>query len=87
MSRENIEIFERSIEAFRRGDLDAVMDTLDADVVYRPLEEWPESGVTHGREATRRLFEGLIDALGTNVEIQSGLNAGDRVALHDPNAG
>jgi ketosteroid isomerase-like protein len=79
MSRENVEIFERSLEAFRRGDLDAAMDTLDPDVVFRPLDEWPESGVTHGREATRKLFEGLADALGTDVEAQELVDAGDRV--------
>ena len=54
MSRENVEIFQRGVEAFCRGDLDAVMDDMDADVVFRPLGDWPEDDVIHGRDATRR---------------------------------
>jgi ketosteroid isomerase-like protein len=79
VSRENLTIFERELEAYRQGDLDTVMDTLDADVVFRPLDDWPESGVTHGREATRRLYESLADALGTDIEVQELFDGGDRL--------
>ena len=36
MSQENVDNFRRGLEAYNRGDLDALMEELDPDVEWRP---------------------------------------------------
>jgi ketosteroid isomerase-like protein len=53
MSEENVEVVKRWNAAFNAGDMDAVREILDPDVVIgRELEGWPETGPFAGREAS-----------------------------------
>ena len=61
MSQENVEIVRRGIEAWNAGDMDALRELQDPDVVQRPPKDWPEPGPFVGLEASMRQFEQLRD--------------------------
>jgi ketosteroid isomerase-like protein len=65
MSQENVKIVRAVFEAWNAGDMDAVRDLLDPDVIMRPgLESWPEYEPTVvGRDAVMRGLEQLRDPL------------------------
>src|SRR5688500_2056861 len=50
MSRENVEIARGVFDAWKAGDMEAVRDLYDPDVIVRPLEGWPEPGPLVGRD-------------------------------------
>jgi ketosteroid isomerase-like protein len=81
MSQENVEMVRGFFSAFNAGDMDAVRETLDPDVVIaRELEEWPETGPFVGREAVMRQWGRSIEALpGGTLELISVIDVGDRV--------
>jgi ketosteroid isomerase-like protein len=54
MSQENVEIVQSSGAAWNAGDMDAVRESLDPDVIWRAPEGWPEPGPYVGREAVMR---------------------------------
>ena len=54
MSQENVEVARRAYEAWNVGDVDALRETHDPDVIARYPEDWPESGPFVGREAVVR---------------------------------
>jgi ketosteroid isomerase-like protein len=45
MSQENVEIVLRSLEAYRRGDLDGALADTHPEIDWRPFEEAPMRGV------------------------------------------
>ena len=57
MSRENVEVVRRGYEAFIRGDVEGVLELMDADVDWRPGVA-PILGVDtlRGRDAVRQFF-------------------------------
>ena len=59
MSQENVEIVRAAVEAWNAGDMDAVRELYDPDVIVRAPEGWPEPGPFVGREAVMRQFEQL----------------------------
>jgi ketosteroid isomerase-like protein len=81
MSEENVEVVKRWNAAFNAGDMDAVREILDPDVVIgRELEGWPETGPFVGREAVMRQWERSLDAFpGATFELVSVTGLGDRV--------
>jgi ketosteroid isomerase-like protein len=83
MSQENVEIVKAAYEAWNAGDIDALGDLYDPDVVLRPLKGWPEQETHVGREAVMREWERIRDAWDADVvELISGfIEAGDRVAV------
>ena len=65
MSQENVEILRRGFEAFAQGDVEAVLDLVDADIEWSAAVA-PIFGVTtvHGRAALRKfLVQDLQDGL------------------------
>ena len=44
MSQENVEVCASGFEAWNAGDMDALRDLLDPDVIMRMPEGWPEPG-------------------------------------------
>jgi hypothetical protein len=48
MSEENIEASHRLWDRFLAGDMDGVLDLLDADVEVYDMPELPGAGVSHG---------------------------------------
>ena len=61
MSQENVEVIRAVFEAWNAGDMDALRELHDPDVVQRPPKGWPEPGPFVGREANMRQFEQLRD--------------------------
>ena len=83
MSQENVEVVKAAFEAWNAGDMDALREMHDPDVIARPLEGWPEPWPYLGREAVMRWFEQLretwdVDALEL---ISDFIDVGDRVAV------
>ena len=62
MSQENVEIVKRGFDAYNAGDLIALREVYDPDVVWHHLEGWPEPGPSVGREAVLREVERLREA-------------------------
>jgi ketosteroid isomerase-like protein len=66
MSSENIEALKRSIDAYNRRDVDALLDALDPEVEWHSgiLESLAgDATVYRGHEGVRRLFRELDDVL------------------------
>ncbi len=81
MSEENAEITRRALAAWNAGDMDALRETYDPDVIMRAPKGWPEPGPFIGREAVMRQFEQLRGTWDADaVEVTSFVDAGDRVA-------
>jgi ketosteroid isomerase-like protein len=83
MSRENVEIVRANFEAWNAGDMDALREMYDPNVVVRATEDWPEPGPFVGREAVMRQGEQLRetwDAV-TIEPIGDFIDVGDRVAV------
>ena len=83
MSQENVEIVRATFEAWNAGNMDAVRELHDPDVILRTVEGCPEPGPYVGRDATMRLFEQLRDAWDADAGVPIGdfIDAGDRVAV------
>ena len=57
MSQENVEVVRAFFEAWNSGDMDAVRDTYDPNVIVRAVEGWPEPGPYVGRDAVMRQWK------------------------------
>jgi ketosteroid isomerase-like protein len=82
VSAENVDVVRRFFVAFNAGDMEAVRETLDPDVVIgRELEGWPETGPVVGRDAVMRQWERVREPWGDSVTLEpvSIIDAGDRV--------
>ncbi len=83
MSQENVEIVRATFAAWNAGDMDALRELHDPDVIVRAPKDWPEPGPFVGREAVMRQFEqmrGTWDADAVEL-IGDFVEAGDRVAV------
>ncbi len=76
-----IELVERGHEAFRRRDLDALMDSFTDDAVWRLIGGFEAMMGSEfvGREAVRGYFEDWGETLGGSSEIEAVHEAGDHV--------
>jgi len=83
MSQENVEIVRATFEAWNAGDMDALREVCDPDVIMRVPEGWPEPGPFVGREAVIRLFEQWRETFDTYVTELIGdiIEAADRVVV------
>jgi ketosteroid isomerase-like protein len=76
MSEENVEIVREGIEAYTRGDLDALTQLYDPDVVFETLL----LGTHRGKEAIRLLYEENRKTLsGYRLDPIELIDAGDKV--------
>jgi uncharacterized protein len=62
MSRENVEVVRRWMDAFFGGDLTAVYAALDPAIEFRPPPEHPDFAIHQGHEAFNRAFARWIGA-------------------------
>ena len=69
--------------AWNSGDMDALRELLDPNVIARMPEGWPEPGPFVGREAVIRLFEQWRETFDTYVTELIGdmIEAADRVVV------
>jgi ketosteroid isomerase-like protein len=80
MSGENVEIVRQGLESFKRGDLDAALESADDNVVLRTAEGWPERA-HHGKLAARSFYEGFAETVGRDVVFEDVIDAGESVVL------
>jgi ketosteroid isomerase-like protein len=66
MSQENVEVVRSAFAAWNAGDMVALREMLDPDVIVRVVEEWPEPGPFMGREAAMRFYKQLRDTWDTD---------------------
>jgi ketosteroid isomerase-like protein len=83
MSQENVEVVRAFFEAWNAGDMDAIREQYDPDIVVRYAEDWPEgSEPTMGREAVIRQWEQQRAAFDSDaLELIEVTDAGDRVVV------
>jgi uncharacterized protein len=73
MSQENVEVFQRAVEAYNRGDVDAFLEAFDPGLEWHPLIQvmfGGESRVYRGHEGIREFMREVDEAL-AEVQIQS----------------
>ena len=76
MSQENLELIRAGFAAHNRGDLDALTQVYDADVVFETLL----LGTHHGKEAIRLIYEENQKTLsGYTIDPIELIDAGDQV--------
>jgi ketosteroid isomerase-like protein len=81
MSQQNVEIVRAAYEAWNAGDVEALREAHDPDVIARYPEDWPEAGPFVGREAVVRQIEQLRQTWDASAAepITDFTDAGDRV--------
>ena len=83
VSQENVEIVRCATDAWNAGNMDALRELYDPDVIVRAVEGWPEPGPYVGREAVMRQWKQqreVFDVDALNV-IGDYIDVGDRVAV------
>jgi len=84
MSQENVELAQRSLDAFNRRDKAAWLAMMDPDLEAVPPPDWPESGVIRGSESVWNFYvqniEAFREGLLENVELIDAEN--DCVVAH-----
>jgi ketosteroid isomerase-like protein len=55
----NVEIIRRGLDAYNRGDVEALLETADPDIEFVPLRSLVVGGSYHGHEGIRQFFEDL----------------------------
>ena len=83
MSQENVEVVRAANEAWNAGDMDALRELYDPEIVVRAPEGWPEPGPLVGTEAVIRQWERQREAWDAQTleSISDFRHAGDRVAV------
>jgi ketosteroid isomerase-like protein len=80
MSEENVEIVRKGVEDWNRGDLDAIVEVWDEDVVLRAAEGWPER-VYYGKDQVRSFYEGYAETVGRESVIEDLIDAGENIVV------
>jgi ketosteroid isomerase-like protein len=82
MSQENVGFISAALETWNTGNMDAVRELFDPDVIVRLPEGWPEPGPFVGREEVIRQFARNREAweIDTLKPIDL-IDAGDRVVV------
>lgn len=82
---ENVQVVRSFVEAFQRGDLDAVVDTLDPAVEVNEWPEGPEARTYHGHAGVREaiaVWSESWDRMDVTVEDVSEMGGRVMVTLH-----
>jgi ketosteroid isomerase-like protein len=57
MSRENVEMIRKSIEAFNRNDPDAAVEAMHPEVEWQTLDVLPDTATYRGREGVKEFWQ------------------------------
>ena len=81
MSQENVEIVKAVDEAWNEGNMGAVRELLDPNLILRLPEDWPEPGPFVGRDAVMRQWEQLRETWDADAmeRISDFIDAADHV--------
>jgi|SRR5262245_2243687 len=80
MSEENVRTTREAWDHWKRGEIDALMEMCDEDVVIRPAEGFPER-VVFGKQAVRSFYEALVETMGHDAVIEDLIDAGGAVVV------
>ena len=82
MSQEDVEAFERGVDAINRGDIEALLEVLDPEVEWQDvfaLMLGGETRIYRGHEGVRKLFGDLYESFAeTNSNYSEIRDLGDR---------
>jgi ketosteroid isomerase-like protein len=83
MSEENVEVVRAVFETWNAGDMDALRELYDPDVIVRAVEGWPEPGPWVGPDAVMRQWQQQRETWDTDAlePISDFLDAADRVVV------
>jgi ketosteroid isomerase-like protein len=83
MSQENVEIVQAAFEGWNTGDMEAVRELIDPDVMMRMPEDWPEPGPFMGREAVMHQLEQQRETWDTDTFelISDFIDGADRIVV------
>ena len=83
MSQENVEVVRAVFAAWNAGDMDALRELYDPEVIMRSVPDWPEPGPWVGREAVMRQWKQLRKTWDADVVEPVGdfIDAADRVVV------
>jgi ketosteroid isomerase-like protein len=79
MSKENVTIVRNGYDAFRRGDIEVIFDTLDPGVEFYQSEEVPWGGRYQGHKEVGVFFQRLTSTIESKVDPDQFVDSGDRV--------
>jgi ketosteroid isomerase-like protein len=80
MSQDNVEVVRRGHEAFERGDLTAMLELLDHEVVSYVAAPLPDPGEYHGPEGLLQMFANWTEGFDEYVQrAEEYIEAGDHV--------
>jgi ketosteroid isomerase-like protein len=83
MSRENVEVVGRVLDAAIKGDREAFLSILAPDVVWDTSRSPSEAGIYYGVEGVRKWFQELEEAFaqGVRYEVAEVRDVGDHVLV------
>ncbi len=83
MSEENVELVKRSVEAYRRGDIDAFLEGVGDDVEFDfSGVRGPYRGIYRGREGARAILTTFMEAWESITWLSTEyIDAGEQVVL------
>jgi ketosteroid isomerase-like protein len=82
MSRENVEIVQRALQAFAQGGIDATLRFYDADVTWQEAEDEPEAETYRGHNGIRALVQKwLVPFDDLRIEPEDFIDAGAAVVM------
>jgi ketosteroid isomerase-like protein len=83
MSQENVRVMRAAFDAWNAQDMNSFHELLDASVVLRAPNDWPEPGPFNGRESVMSEYRRLRDAFDADAlePIGDFIDAGDYVAV------
>lgn len=84
--QENVRVIQEFFDAFRRGDMAAVLGFCAEDfVLHHPMPEgaWPGAGNLQGKRRFAEFIEGMVGVLDFEVlELREFIAQGDKVVVH-----
>jgi ketosteroid isomerase-like protein len=83
MSRDNIELVRKGIDAFNRRDFDAALAAVHDDVTWQRFLSRAEANTpqVRGKEELRAVWESQVEAVDLRVEPEEFIAAGDKVIV------
>ena len=78
----SVEMVRAIVGALNRGDVDGMLERMDPDFEWRPLEASPVAGVSRGHEQVRRYVEDWLATFESlRLDLDDPEQAGDRVTV------
>jgi ketosteroid isomerase-like protein len=82
MSRENVEIVRRALEAFEQGGIDATLRFYDPEVIWQEAEDEPEAETHEGHDGLRALVQKWLAPFDDlRIEPEEFIDAGEAVVM------